>query len=190
MWRFHRIHHSTVHLDWVSGFRAHPFDGLMLAPAFVLLLAAGFSPQFSGILLVIQIVTGLFLHANVRWRWKPLHKIVITPEFHHWHHANEHDAHNSNYSVFLPVWDLLFGTYFMPRTRHGQPARRPQRYGVDDPIPAGIIAQLWWPLRGMRNPQRMMRHPLVATRELARMVRRGIGQMWSVTRRSMHRSQQ
>ena len=68
-------------------------------------------------LAVVQIVTGLFLHANVRWRWRPLHRVVITPEFHHWHHADEAVADNSNYSVFLPVWDILFGTYLMPADR-------------------------------------------------------------------------
>ena len=68
LWRFHRIHHSTEHLDWVSGFRVHPLDGIFLAPAFGLLLAAGFSSQLGGVLAIVQAVTGLFLHANVRWR--------------------------------------------------------------------------------------------------------------------------
>ncbi len=27
------------------------------------------------------------------------------------------DAHHTNYSVFLPIWDILFGTYFMPSDR-------------------------------------------------------------------------
>lgn len=171
MWRFHRIHHSTQHLDWVSGFRGHPFDGILAAPAFVLLLVAGFSAEFSGALLVIQIATGLFLHANVRWRWRPLHKIVITPEFHHWHHSNEVDARSTNYSVFLPLWDIAFGTYFMPANR------RPAVYGIDGDVSDGIVGQLWDPMRGLRNPLRMLRHPWLALRELARMVRRGLGQM-------------
>jgi sterol desaturase/sphingolipid hydroxylase (fatty acid hydroxylase superfamily) len=178
LWRFHRIHHSTRHLDWVSGFRNHPLDGVFLAPAFVLLLVAGFSPQFSGALVVVQIVTGLFLHANVQWRWRPLHRIVITPEFHHWHHANEPSAHNSNYSVFLPLWDLVFGTYYMPADR------RPQRYGVDDRVPDGIAAQLWHPLRGLRNPVRMARHPIIAAREVWSMTRRGARQLLASATRS------
>ncbi|MEL6981080.1 MAG: sterol desaturase family protein, partial [Actinomycetota bacterium] len=149
LWRFHAIHHSTEHLDWVSGFRNHPLDGTLIAPAFVFLLAAGFSPEFTGALAVIQIVTGIFLHANVRWRWRWLHRIIITPEFHHWHHANEPGAINSNYSVFLPLWDLLFGTYFMPADR------RPSRYGVSEHIPDAMLAQLWHPMRGMGNPLRL-----------------------------------
>jgi sterol desaturase/sphingolipid hydroxylase (fatty acid hydroxylase superfamily) len=142
-WRFHAIHHSTEHLDWISGFRTHPFDGALLAPPFVLLLAAGFSAEFSGALAVVQIVTGIFLHANVRWRLRPLHRVVITPEFHHWHHANEPDSIHTNYSIFLPFWDQVFGTYFMPRHR------RPSVYGVSESIPHGIAPQLVHPFRSL-----------------------------------------
>lgn len=178
MWRFHRIHHSTEHLDWVSGFRGHPLDGVLLAPAFVMLLVAGFSPEFSGFLLVVQLVTGFFLHANVRWRWRPFQRIVITPEFHHWHHSNEPDAHCSNYSVFLPLWDILFGTYFMPEDR------RPMVYGVNGPVSAGIVGQLLDPFRGLRNPFGMLCHPVAAGHELFAMIRRGLGQMRFAARRS------
>lgn len=165
LWRFHAVHHSTEHLDWVSGFRTHPFDGTLIAPAFVFLLVAGFSAEFTGILAVVQIVTGIFLHANVRWRWRWLHKIVITPEFHHWHHADQPGAINSNYSVFLPLWDLLFGTYFMPD------GIRPTRYGVSEPIPDQMLGQLWYPMRGMGNPLRLLRHPLRSLRSLFRFAR-------------------
>ncbi len=181
LWRFHAIHHSTEHLDWVSGFRNHPFDGVFLAPAFVFLIAAGFNPEVAGVLVVVQIITGLFLHANVRWLWRPLHRIVITPEFHHWHHSNESDAHCSNYSVFLPLWDIMFGTYFMPKNR------RPQVYGVDEEIPVGMVPQLLHPMRGMGNPLRHARHPIRATRLGWREARSLTGQMWRSARRSTGR---
>lgn len=178
MWRFHSIHHSTERLDWVSGFRNHPFDGALVAPGFVMLIAAGFSPEFSGVLAAIQLVTGLFLHANVRFRWRPLQRLVITPEFHHWHHANEPAAINTNYSIFLPVWDQLFGTYRVPR------GERPTVYGVSEPVPDGIARQLWHPLRGLRNPIRMLRHPVRAAGDVAVMVRRGVVQMIRSARRN------
>jgi sterol desaturase/sphingolipid hydroxylase (fatty acid hydroxylase superfamily) len=156
-WRFHQIHHSTETLDWVSGFRGHPLDGALLGPPFALLLAAGFSARFTGGLAVVQIVTGIFLHANVRWRWRLLQPIVITPEFHHWHHSKEPAAHNTNYSVFLPLWDIVFGTYRVPRDR------RPQVYGVSHRVPDGVLPQLLHPFRGMGRPDRLLwravRHP-------------------------------
>jgi sterol desaturase/sphingolipid hydroxylase (fatty acid hydroxylase superfamily) len=177
LWRFHAIHHSTRHLDWVSGFRSHPLDGTLIAPAFVFLVVAGFSPQFTGALAVIQIVIGIFLHANVRWRLRWLHRLIITPEFHHWHHANEPGAINSNYSVFLPAWDLLFGTYFMPSDR------RPTRYGVSEHIPEGMLPQLWHPLRGMGNPFRLAAHPIRSLRGLLRFLRALVGDLYrSATR--------
>jgi sterol desaturase/sphingolipid hydroxylase (fatty acid hydroxylase superfamily) len=177
MWRFHAIHHSTQYLDWVSGFRIHPLDGALLAPPFVFLLAAGFSPEYTGVLAAVQIVTGIFLHANVRWRWRPLHRVVITPEFHHWHHTAERNAIHSNYSVFLPLWDQLFGTYHMPRDR------RPEHYGIDEPMPRGIMAQLRYPLRGLGSPWRLVRHPLRSTRRLAAGIRLLLGQIWRSTTR-------
>lgn len=180
LWRFHSVHHSTRRLDWVSGFRNHPFDGVFLAPAFVLLLAAGFSAEFTGVLVVVQLLTGLFAHANVRWRLRPLHRVVITPEFHHWHHANEPGAINSNYSVFLPLWDTLFGTYFMPDDR------RPQHYGISEPTPPGIVRQLLHPFRGLRTPRQVLRHPLRAIRVTATAVRRGIRQMVAAARHPSH----
>lgn len=176
LWRFHSIHHSPERLDWITGFRSHPADGALLAPAFVFLLAAGFSEEFTGVLAVVQLGTGLFLHANVRWRWKPLHRVIVTPELHHWHHANERDARFTNYAAFLPVWDILFGTYFMPADR------RPQHYGVDEPIPAGLAEQLWHPLRGLSRPWTYLRHPASGVRHLVRLTRRGVGQMWDSAR--------
>lgn len=181
LWRFHAVHHSTQYLDWVSGFRVHPLDGALLAPPFVFLLAAGFSPEFTGALTVIQIVTGIFLHANVRWRWRPLHRLVITPEFHHWHHTNDQRAMHSNYSVFLPLWDQLFGTYFMPA------GRRPEVYGIDEPMPRGVLAQLRHPVRGVGNPlvlvARAIRHPWRSARRLASLVWSLLGQIWRSTTR-------
>lgn len=162
LWRFHRVHHSPRTMDWVSGFRLHPFDVLIAAPPVVFLLAAGFSPEFGGVLAVIQIVLGLFLHANVRWRLRPLHRLVITPEFHHWHHANEPRAHHTNYATFLPLWDLIFGTYFVPRDR------RPEVYGIDDPIASGIVGQLIEPVRSFGRPWRALRHPGRAAMAVAR----------------------
>ncbi len=181
LWRFHAVHHSTRQLDWVSGLRNHPFDGAFLAPPIVLLAAAGFRAEYVGVLTIIQIVTGLFLHANVRWRWRPLQRIVITPEFHHWHHTNELDARHTNYSVFLPVWDIVFGTYFMPRDR------RPQHYGIDEPMPTGMVNQLRYPFCGLPPVRQAIRfaarHPLQAARRVLRSVRRGVRQMWTAARR-------
>ena len=181
LWRFHSVHHSTTTLDWVSGFRNHPLDGAIVAPPFFFLIAAGFSAEFTGALAVIQLLSGLFLHANVRWRLRPLQRVIITPEFHHWHHANEADAHNSNYSVFLPLWDMVFGTYYMPRNK------RPLVYGISEDMPDGLIPQLKHPLRGMGNPLRLFRHPIRGVRGGWQFIRSLVRDVWRSTTRSRTR---
>ena len=151
-WRFHSVHHSTRHLDWVSGFRAHPLDGIFIAPIIVLFVAAGIDNRITGALAILQFLVGLGAHLNVRFRLRPLWPLVMTPEFHHWHHEVRHEAHNSNFSTFLPVWDMMFRTYRMPRDQ------RPQHYGIPGPMPNGIVQQLVFPLRGARNDWRGWRH--------------------------------
>ncbi|HNJ97877.1 MAG TPA: sterol desaturase family protein [Ilumatobacteraceae bacterium] len=145
-WRFHSVHHSTRHLDWVSGFRTHPFDSIFIAPGIAFLIAAGFDNKVTGILAVLQFLVGLGAHLNVRFRLRPLWPVVLTPEFHHWHHELATEAHHTNYSTFLPVWDIVFGTYRMPRDQ------RPQQYGIPGPMPDGIVQQLLFPFRRTSRP--------------------------------------
>jgi len=180
LWRFHSVHHSIETMDWVSPFRVHPFDGMIVGPPIAFLLAAGFSLEVTGVLALIQGLLGIFLHANVRWRLRPLHRLVITPELHHWHHANEVDAINTNYTGFLPLWDQLFGTYFMPKDR------RPQRYGIEAHMPPTMLAQLAYPFRGLRSPLWMLRHPIRGIKKTAKDLRRGLGQLRQSVR-SHHR---
>jgi len=143
-WRFHQVHHSTRHLDWVSGFRAHPLDGIFIAPIIVLFIAAGIDNRITGALAIIQFLVGLGAHLNVRFRLRPLWPVVMTPEFHHWHHELRPEAHSTNFSIFLPVWDIVFGSYRMPRNE------RPEHYGIPGPMPDGIVQQLIFPMCGLR----------------------------------------
>jgi sterol desaturase/sphingolipid hydroxylase (fatty acid hydroxylase superfamily) len=164
MWRFHMVHHSPEHMDWVSGFRIHPFDGVVIAPAFFFLLGAGFDAELAGVFAVFQIILGLFFHANVRVRWRWLDRVVANPEFHHWHHSSERDAVGHNYGAALPWWDIVFGTFFMPRHTTG---RRPARYGVSEPLPRNLLGQLTYPCRGAGRHLWLWRHPILAVRTIA-----------------------
>ena len=163
MWRFHAVHHSPEHMDWVSGFRIHPFDGVLIAPGFFFLIGAGFEAEVAGVFAVFQIILGIFFHANVRVRWRWVDKIACNPEFHHWHHANEPDSIGHNYSAALPWWDLMFGTFFMPKHTTG---RRPQHYGIDEHLPKHMIGQLTYPCRGARAHLWLWRHPIIAVKTL------------------------
>ena len=159
LWRFHAVHHSPEHMDWISGFRVHPFDGILIAPAAFFLLGAGVDGEVTGLLAILQVVLGIFFHANVRVRWRWLDKLVANPEFHHWHHANEADSIGHNYAPALPQWDLMFGTYFMPNKAS---VRRPSHYGIDEYMPRNMLGLLTYPVRGARKHLSLLWHPIRA----------------------------
>ena len=45
-----------------------------------------------------------------------------------------------NFAGLLPVWDLLFGTFYLPQQV------RPTAFGITgDPVPEGFVGQLAYP---------------------------------------------
>jgi sterol desaturase/sphingolipid hydroxylase (fatty acid hydroxylase superfamily) len=141
LWRFHRVHHSIREMDWLAASHLHPLDQIFIRSAAVLpLYALGFGRMSLGAFVVLTTLQAIFIHANVRLTFGPLRWVIATPQFHHWHHARERRAYNSNYAGEFPAVDALFGTLYLPA--HGWPAR----YGIDDSEPAGYLRQLVWPL--------------------------------------------
>jgi sterol desaturase/sphingolipid hydroxylase (fatty acid hydroxylase superfamily) len=140
LWRFHKVHHSIAEMDWLAAGRLHPIDQVFTRTCVVVpLYLLGFSKATFGAYLVFATLHAIFLHANVRARLGPLRWVIAGPEFHHWHHANEPEAVNTNFSGALPVLDVVFGTAHQPK------GRMPAAYGIDDELPDGYLAQLAWP---------------------------------------------
>jgi hypothetical protein len=47
----------------------------------------------------------------------------------------------ANFAGLLPLWDVIFGTYYLPRDRS------PSSFGTDTPVPPGLLGQLVFPFR-------------------------------------------
>jgi ornithine lipid hydroxylase len=60
---------------------------------------------------------GFFQHCNIRLRYGLLNYIVGSAETHRWHHSRVPRESNANYGNTVIVWDLLFGTWYLPRER-------------------------------------------------------------------------
>ncbi|MBZ9846804.1 sterol desaturase family protein [Mesorhizobium sp. CA14] len=141
LWRFHAIHHSIEELDWLAGSRVHPVDQILtksasLVPVFLL----GFSNDAITIFAAISYGHALLLHANVKMNVGPFRWLIASPQFHHWHHANQRAAYDKNFAAQISLIDMLFGTMYLP----GDVV--PERYGVDDTIPPTYVEQLVYPL--------------------------------------------
>lgn len=144
LWRFHAIHHGAATMDWLAGSRLHLVDALLTrALVYAAIALAGFDLAVVAAYLVFVAAQATFVHANVAWRLGWLERWLVTPRFHHWHHADA--PPDVNFAVHLPWLDRLFGTHHLPG------ARWPQRYGLADgaPAPRGFWRQLVAPFRRM-----------------------------------------
>lgn len=143
-WRYHAIHHSSEDVDWISAARFHPVNLLLgTIGVDVVLLLAGISPGVMLWLGPFNIFHSAFVHANLNWTLGPFRYVVATPVFHRWHHTGREEGGDTNFAGTFPLWDILFGTFRMPK------GRLPDHYGIDDQasFPGEIIGQLAYPFR-------------------------------------------
>lgn len=143
LWRFHAVHHSSEHLDFVAAHREHPIDGIVTQlcvnlPAFVM----GFPIHQIAAFLAARGMWAVFIHSNVRLPLGPLRWLFGAPELHHWHHARvERTRHN--FSNLAPWVDVLFGTYHRPEGPETYPL------GLVEAWPKGYVAQLFHPFKSL-----------------------------------------
>lgn len=138
LWRFHKVHHTAQHLDWLASHREHPLDsvytiGLINLPAFVL----GFPLETIAGLIAFRGIWAIYIHSNVRIRLGPLRMLIGSPELHHWHHELERDR--GNYANISPLMDVIFGTYTCPN-------HEPEKLGIKEEFPKHYLGQMIHPL--------------------------------------------
>jgi sterol desaturase/sphingolipid hydroxylase (fatty acid hydroxylase superfamily) len=157
LWKFHAVHHSIEEMDWLAAHRIHPVD-MLFTHSFALLplYFMGFSLEAVVIFQVIYQAHTLLIHANTRLRFGPLKWLIASPEYHHWHHANEPEAYDRNFAAQLSVIDWIAGTLFLP-------LRRPARYGINEEMPRWYHQQLLHPFRSLGRAARREPPPLERT---------------------------
>ncbi len=144
LWRIHSVHHSAKSMDWIAGSRQHVAELLItrmfvLAPIFFL----GFSERVINSYVVIVGFQAVFNHCNVSVRLGPLRYVIVTPNFHHWHHSRDTEAVDKNYAAHFAFLDYAFGTAVTADRMW------PRRYGViGDYVPPSFVAQLLFPFIG------------------------------------------
>lgn len=148
LWRFHKVHHSAEHLDWLAAHREHPIDsiytvGLINLPAFLL----GFPLETLAGLVAFRGIWAIYIHSNVRLPLGPLRMLIGAPELHHWHHDLNRQA--GNYANISPLMDLLFGTYVCPD-------HEPEQFGIEEEVPNTYLGQLVEPFT---TSKKLKTHP-------------------------------
>jgi sterol desaturase/sphingolipid hydroxylase (fatty acid hydroxylase superfamily) len=144
LWRFHAIHHTAEHLDWLAAHREHPIDslytiGLLNLPVYLTgipISTIAFFAAFRGL-------WAIYIHSNVRLPIGPLRVLIGAPELHHWHHDRDRQA--GNYANLSPIMDVIFGTYRCPD-------HEPSEFGIDEPVRQHYLGLLWFPFRRQSTP--------------------------------------
>jgi sterol desaturase/sphingolipid hydroxylase (fatty acid hydroxylase superfamily) len=108
LWRFHALHHSQEELSVLTSFRAHPLmhtTGFLLAtiPVVALMPTRPIAP----VVITVYVCIGTLQHANLRWTFGPVGRVLVSPAYHRLHHAP--DTQGVNLGVVLTIWDVLAG---------------------------------------------------------------------------------
>jgi len=143
LWRIHAVHHSPEYMDWLSGSRLHFLEPLVTrALVLVPIVLLGFPQDTIFAYLIFISVQSVLIHSNIKMKVGWLRYVIVTPQFHHWHHASDAEAIDKNYAAHTPLFDMLFGSWHLPKDRW------PVKYGTVKPIPGGMLGQFLHPFVG------------------------------------------
>ena len=141
MWRLHAVHHSPHQLYWLNVGRFHPIEKSIQYAVDSLPFALLGAPQETlAAYFVFYAINGFFQHSNCMVRLGPLNYVVSGPELHRWHHSEILAESNNNYGNNLILWDILFGTRWLPKGREVGPLGLHNRA-----YPLGFFAQMRTP---------------------------------------------
>lgn len=126
LWRLHALHHSQEDMSVLTTFRTHPLVHASYLPAILPALVLGASGTVPGAALVVYGCLVTLPHANLRWTFGPVGRVVVSPAYHRLHHARDlaDPRATVNFGFVLVCWDQL--------------ARRAAHPRGGVPVPTGI----------------------------------------------------
>lgn len=140
LWPIHAIHHSSTRLNWLSTERFHVLNFFITTIINTLAVQIFLGPEIALYGSLARRFYNFFIHANVNISFGKLGYIVVSPQFHHWHHSAEPQAQNKNYCTFFSCIDWVFGTFYLP-----EKAASPQHLGIPAPVEENLWKQFLYP---------------------------------------------
>ncbi|KPF62645.1 hypothetical protein IP88_14470 [alpha proteobacterium AAP81b] len=115
-WPIHAIHHSDSHVNGFTTWRVHPLEPLATSLfAIVMLGWLGLPHQDGALVGVILLLHNIYVHLEVDIEHGPFRHLLASPRFHRWHHYDDAQAYTTNLANMFPFYDVIFGTYRVPR---------------------------------------------------------------------------
>jgi ornithine lipid hydroxylase len=143
LWRLHSVHHSVEQLYWLNTSRFHPLEKLlqMMMDSLPFLLM-GVDEKVLALYYIAYASNGFLQHSNIQFRFGVLNYIFGTAELHRWHHSKKPVESNANYGNNVIIWDVLFGTWYLPKGRYVESLGL-----LEDNYPKTFLGQLRAPFR-------------------------------------------
>jgi sterol desaturase/sphingolipid hydroxylase (fatty acid hydroxylase superfamily) len=131
LWPAHKWHHYPTSLYWCSGVQGSVIQqALSNLPYVFAAFFLGVIPSWVvWILIVKSAIENDFMHLNVRWGYRWLEWVLVTPRYHHIHHSERPEHYQNNLGVMLSIWDRLFGTYYDPEAAPAE-----LRFGINEKV--------------------------------------------------------
>lgn len=154
LWQHHKLHHMDEQLEaitlnrqnWIEVFIAAL---LIFAPVTLLFKLDKPDPTQLGLLAAsVATVFGTFLgigHMNVRFQVGKASVLYCSPQIHRIHHSCLPQHQDKNFAFALPLWDVLFGTYYAPSRDEFPPTGVEGEKDIQSFWEAQIFTQReWW----------------------------------------------
>jgi sterol desaturase/sphingolipid hydroxylase (fatty acid hydroxylase superfamily) len=106
LWRLHAVHHSQEELSILTTYRAHPLVHVSFLLSAVPILAVEANTATPAVVLTVYACLGALPHANVRWTYGPVGRIMISPAYHRIHHSATGRL-DINLGTVFAIWDAM-----------------------------------------------------------------------------------
>jgi len=106
LWRLHAVHHSQEELSILTTFRAHPLVHVSFLLTAIPILAIGANAVTPTVVFTVYACLGALPHANVRWAYGRVGRVLVSPAYHRIHHAATGRL-DINLGTVFAVWDVM-----------------------------------------------------------------------------------
>lgn len=131
LWNFHSVHHSAEVLTPFTFDRNHPIDVLITQSVIAVFTIGGtmlamfvgngvLVPDIALLALIFGALTAIHAMVSHSHFWVDFGRfnaIIMSPTLHQIHHSAEERHLDVNFANWFPMWDWLFGTLYLPKTR-------------------------------------------------------------------------
>jgi len=113
LWPIHVLHHSDAHITWTTSYRIHILEWVIMSFVYVTLIGWLFiPPEIAATAGVVKSWYSKFVHCQLGWNFGAFRKVIVSPNYHKWHHSISPEAYDKNLSDMFPLWDIIFKTHY------------------------------------------------------------------------------